>query len=189
LLVTLTLVGTCIGFLAFNFPPGKIYMGDTGSMFLGVMLALVACLLTAIQPNVRTFVAVCFILGIPMLDAFLAIARRLILRAPVFKADCLHMHHVLNGLSFTPKQTLVVMCSMQAFLAVLGLLVLKGYVFPIVIGSAFALVVFVSYLRVMVVSRPVTPEARKLTTAPIPRLKDQRSSPEHVARAVGGQGR
>jgi len=189
LVVTLALIGACLGFLVFNFPPGKIYMGDTGSMFLGIMLALVACSLTALQPAPKTFVAICFILGIPMLDAFLAIARRLILRTPVFKADCLHMHHVLNELSFTPKQTLIVMYSMQTFLAGLGLLVLKGFVFPLVIGVAFVVIVFVSYLRVMVVSRSSAPAAPKLSTNSIPQLKEQRTSPEHVARAVGGQGR
>ena len=189
LVVTLALIGACLGFLVFNFPPGKIYMGDTGSMFLGIMLALVACSLTALQPAPRTFVAICFILGIPMLDAFLAIARRLILRTPIFKADCLHMHHVLNELSFSPKQTLIVMYSMQTFLAGLGLLVLKGFVFPLVIGVAFVVIVFVSYLRVMVVSRSSAPAAPKLSTNSIPQLKEQRTSPEHVARAVGGQGR
>ncbi len=189
LFVTLALIGACLGFLVFNFPPGKIYMGDTGSMFLGIMLALVACSLTALQPAPRTFIAICFMLGIPMLDAFLAIARRLILRTPIFKADCLHMHHVLNELSFSPKQTLIVMYSMQTFLAGLGLLVLKGFVIPLVIGVAFVVIVFVSYLRVMVVSRSSAPAAPKLSTNSIPQLKEQRTSPEHVARAVGGQGR
>jgi UDP-GlcNAc:undecaprenyl-phosphate GlcNAc-1-phosphate transferase len=189
LAVTLALIGSCLGFLLFNFPPAKIYMGDTGSMFLGILLALVACSLTAVEPTVRTFVAICFILGIPMLDAFLAIARRLMLRTPIFKADCLHMHHILGELAFSPKQTLVVMYSMQAFLAALGLLVLKGHSFPIVIGLLFVAVVFVSYLRLMVISQAGAPAAPKLATSSIPQLKEQPSATERVARAVGGQGR
>jgi UDP-GlcNAc:undecaprenyl-phosphate GlcNAc-1-phosphate transferase len=124
-----------------------------------------------IRPTLQTFVAICFVLGIPMLDAFLAITRRLILRWPVFRADYLHMHHVLCELSFSPRQTLLVMCSMQAFLAGLGLLVLKGFVFPIIIGLAFTAVVFVSYLRVMVVSRTSASVTRKLSAKPIPALK------------------
>jgi hypothetical protein len=189
LAVTLALIGSCLGFLFFNFPPAKIYMGDTGSMFLGILLALVACSLTAAEPTARTFVAICFILGIPMLDAFLAIARRLMLRTPIFKADCLHMHHILIGLSFSPKQTLIVMYSMQAFLAALGLLVLKGYSFPIFVGLLFVAVVFISYLRLMVVSQVESPAAPKLAASSIPQLKEQRSSTERVARVVGGQGR
>jgi UDP-GlcNAc:undecaprenyl-phosphate GlcNAc-1-phosphate transferase len=189
LVVSLALIGACLGFLLFNFPPAKIYMGDTGSMFLGILLALIASSLTAVQPTLRTFVAICFILGIPMLDAFLAIARRLILRTPIFKADCLHMHHILNELSFSPKQTLVVLYSMQAFLAALGLLTLGGYNFSIVIGLVFIAVVFASYLRVMVVSQSGASAAPNLAAGSIPQLKEQRNSSEQVARAVGGQGR
>jgi hypothetical protein len=135
------------------------------------MLALVACTLTAVKPDGRTFIAICFVLGIPMLDAFLAIARRLIMRSPVFKADCLHMHHVLRELSFSPKQTLLVMYTMQAFLAGLGLLVLKGFVFPIVIGLVFTGVVFLSYLRIMIVSRSSVPSTPTLTHNTIAPLK------------------
>ena len=171
LVMTLAISGACLGFLVFNFPPGKIFMGDTGSMFLGIMLALVACKLTAIKPEGRTFIAICFVLGIPMLDAFLAIARRLILRSPVFGADCLHMHHVLRELSFSPRQTLLVMYSMQIFLAVLGLLVLEGFVFPIVIGLVFTGVVFLSYLRIMVVSRSSAPSTPSLSPNTITQLK------------------
>ncbi len=171
LVVTLAISGACLGFLVFNFPPGKIFMGDTGSMFLGIMLALVACTLTAIKPDGRTFIAICFVLGIPMLDAFLAIARRLILRSPVFKADCLHMHHVLRELSFSPRQTLLVMYTMQVFLAGLGLLVLKGFVFPIVIGLVFTAVVFLSYLRIMIVSRSSVPSTPTLAPNTITPLK------------------
>ncbi len=174
LVISLSLCGACLGFLVFNFPPGKIFMGDTGSMFLGIMLALVACSLTMINPTPRTFIAICFILGIPMLDAFLAIARRLLLRSSVFKADLLHMHHLLRELSFSPRQILLVMCAMQAFLATLGLLVMEGFVFPIVIGVAFIAIVFVSYLRVMVVSganRPTSTSTKLSTAGSIPSLK------------------
>ena len=99
------------------------------------------------------------------------------------------MHHILSELSFSPKQTLVVMYSMQAFLAALGLLVLMGYTFPIAIGMGFVAIVFASFLRVMVVSQSEVPAAAKLSTSSIPQLKEQRSSAESVARAVGGQGR
>jgi len=174
LVISLSLCGACLGFLVFNFPPGKIFMGDTGSMFLGIMLALVACSLTMINPTPQTFIAICFILGIPMLDAFLAIARRLMLRSSVFKADLLHMHHLLRELSFSPRQVLLVMCAMQAFLATLGLLVMEGFVFPIVIGVAFIAILFVSYLRVMVVSganRPTSTSTKLSAAGSIPSLK------------------
>ena len=83
-----------------------------------------------------------------------------------------------------PKKALVVMCSMQAFLAALGLLVLKGYSFPIVIGLLFVVVVFVSYLRLMVISRAEAPAAPKLATSSIPQLEKQPSSTPPTDRAA-----
>lgn len=152
--VSLSLAGACIGFLVYNFPPGRIYMGDTGSMFLGVMLALVACSLTMSEPSLSTFVGVCFVLGVPILDVMLAIARRLALHSPLFAADSLHMHHVLSHLGFTPRQVLLVVYSMQAVLAVIGVATMAGVVLPVIAGLSFIGLAFVSFLRLMVASRP-----------------------------------
>jgi len=170
-IVMLVLGGACAAFLVFNFPPGRIFMGDTGSMFLGIMLAAVACSITMVQPTVRTFVAVCFVLGVPMLDAWLAVTRRLILRSPLFRADCLHMHHVLRDLGSSPKQILLVLYSMEAFLAVLGILVLQGYVLPVILGVALIAVAFVSFLRIMIASRTAAPVGANLAASSLRPLK------------------
>ena len=170
--MTLTLTGACLGFLVFNFPPGKIYMGDTGSMFLGIVLGIIACTVTALQPTVNTFVAICFVLGVPLLDSLLAVTRRVALRAPVFRADSLHMHHVLRGFGLSHRQVLAVMLSMHAFLAILGILAAKGMVISMVLGLAFIVVVYATFLRVMVVSRLVTERIpTKLTPNSIPSLE------------------
>jgi UDP-GlcNAc:undecaprenyl-phosphate GlcNAc-1-phosphate transferase len=153
--LALVVMGACLGFLAFNFPPGRIYMGDTGSMFLGTVLAVMACLLTMSDPRPATFVAVCFALGIPMLDVALAIARRFAMRSPLFRADSLHMHHVLLQAGFTPRQILVILYSMQALLCVLGFGVSRGLVLPAIVGVALIAGAFVSFLRMMVASQAV----------------------------------
>ena len=106
-----------------------------------------------------------------MLDAWLAIGRRVVLRSSLFQADSLHMHHVLRKLDFSPKQVLLVMYSMQAFLAILGVLVLKGLTAPIILGVAFVIVVYFSFLRVMTVSSTRIPVTAKLTPNSIPSLK------------------
>jgi len=168
LIISLTLGGACLGFLVFNFPPGKIFMGDTGSMFLGIMMALVACFLTMLKPSLFTFAAVCFVLGIPMLDAWLAIGRRVVLRSSLFQADSLHMHHVLRKIGFSPRQVLLAMYSMQAFLAILGVFVFMGYATPMILGGCFIAVVYFSFLRIMVASHERAP---KLAPNTIPSLK------------------
>ncbi len=151
--VSLALAGSCLGFLLYNFPPGKIFMGDTGSLYLGIMLGILACSISMVQPGINTFFGVCLIISVPMLDALLAIARRLTLRQPVFEADCLHIHHVLRSFGFSPRQTLVILYSVQAVLAAMGILAIMGFVFPIVTGIAVLLVAFFTFYGMMVASK------------------------------------
>lgn len=151
--VSLAVCGACLGFLFFNFPPGRIYMGDTGSMMLGLVLSLVACMLTMRAPSPNMFVAVCFALGVPLLDTVLAIARRVVLRSPVFAADKLHMHHVLRDGGLSPRRTLGVLWGMQLFFSLLGVGAAAGWVLPVIVGLAFVTVAFVAFLRAMVEDR------------------------------------
>jgi UDP-N-acetylmuramyl pentapeptide phosphotransferase/UDP-N-acetylglucosamine-1-phosphate transferase len=58
--LSLAVGGACVGFLFFNFPPGRIYMGDTGSMLLGLLLALLACTVSMRSHSPNMFAAVCF---------------------------------------------------------------------------------------------------------------------------------
>ena len=153
-LLSLALAGACAGFLIFNFPPGRIFMGDTGSMFLGVMLAMVACSVTALRPTVDTFVGICFILGVPILDVLLAVARRVVLRSSVFAADSLHMHHVLSHQGFSPRQVLLVIYTMQAVFAAVGVMTMTGLASPVFFGAGFMVLAFGAFLRIMVASRP-----------------------------------
>jgi UDP-GlcNAc:undecaprenyl-phosphate/decaprenyl-phosphate GlcNAc-1-phosphate transferase len=148
--VSLAVCGACLGFLIFNFPPGRIYMGDTGSMLLGLLLAVMACLVSMRAPSPGMFAAVILALGVPLLDTGLAIARRVVLRAPVFSADHLHMHHILRGSGLSPRRTLYVLYAMQLFFCMLGVGASMGWVLPVIVGLAFTALAFVAFLRMMV---------------------------------------
>ena len=156
--VALSVAGACMGFLLYNFPPGKIFMGDTGSLFLGIMLGILSCAVTMVEPSVTTFFGVGFILAVPMLDSWLAIARRLALHRPVFEADHLHIHHVLTSFGLSARQTLAILYTMQAAMAVLGILAVKGFVLPVVAGVTLLLAAFSTFYRMMVVSKKPAPE-------------------------------
>jgi UDP-GlcNAc:undecaprenyl-phosphate GlcNAc-1-phosphate transferase len=172
--MSVALGAACLAFLVYNLPPGKIFMGDTGSMFLGITLGIVACSLTMFQPSVGTFFGVCFVLGVPILDTWLAIARRCALHKPIFKADALHMHHMLSSFGFSPKQTLTILYSVEFVLAVLGILATRGFVLPIVIGCGFFIFVFVSFFRLMMVEGQREREAAAvLTEDSIPSLQSR----------------
>ncbi|MCK5160618.1 MAG: undecaprenyl/decaprenyl-phosphate alpha-N-acetylglucosaminyl 1-phosphate transferase [Candidatus Aureabacteria bacterium] len=89
------LVGSCIGFLPFNFSPAKIFMGNAGSMFLGLVLATIA--LEGFNKS-RTIIALIvpiIALGIPIIDVTLAVLRRLMRGLHIFHADKEHIHHQL----------------------------------------------------------------------------------------------
>lgn len=158
LLLSIVTGGACLAFLAFNYPPAKIFMGDTGSMLLGICLALIACSLTMVRPSLYTFMAAFFILGIPMLDTMLAIARRLVLRVPLFGADCLHIHHMLASFGVSERQTLLLLYSMQAVFCVVGIFTIQGYMFSVILGLAILFVLFSVFLRWMTASTPADEE-------------------------------
>jgi UDP-GlcNAc:undecaprenyl-phosphate GlcNAc-1-phosphate transferase len=88
------LLGGLLGFLPWNFPPARIFLGDTGSLFIGYVLAVVA-LEGYRQASLLPFVVPVLALGVPILDTALSIFRRVRLRVPIFSADRLHMHHRL----------------------------------------------------------------------------------------------
>lgn len=92
--VGLALFGALVGFLPFNFAPARIFLGDTGALFIGFVLALLALEGTR-RLALLTFVVPLLALAVPILDTALSIVRRIRLRTPVFRADRLHIHHRL----------------------------------------------------------------------------------------------
>jgi UDP-GlcNAc:undecaprenyl-phosphate GlcNAc-1-phosphate transferase len=92
--VGLALFGALLGFLPFNFAPARIFLGDTGALFIGFVLALLALEGTR-RLALLTFVVPLLALAVPILDTGLSILRRLRSRTPLFRADRQHMHHRL----------------------------------------------------------------------------------------------
>jgi len=171
LMVALAVAGACAGFLLYNYPPSRIFMGDTGSMFLGIMLGVLACSFTMLQPTINTFLGVSLILAIPMLDAWLAIARRLVLRRPVFQADCQHIHHIISSFGFSPRQNLGILYSMQAVMALLGVLAVRGQVVPLILGLALMTLLFATFIRVMVASEARLDLSTQFVRSSVPSLE------------------
>lgn len=166
--LALAVCGACLGFLVFNFPPARIYMGDTGSMMLGMVLGVAACMVSMKAPSLNTFAAVCFALGVPILDTLLAIARRVALGAPVCAADSLHMHHVLRDSGLSPRRTLAVLTGMQSFFSLLAVGAAAGWALPVLVGLGFVTVAFIAFLRAMVDLGTAPASEHPEASAPIP---------------------
>ncbi|WP_188206721.1 glycosyltransferase family 4 protein [Alkalibacillus aidingensis] len=105
-LVGFLLLGSTIGFLYYNFYPAKIFMGDTGALFLGYMIAVLS-LLGFKNVTVFSFVIPIIILGVPISDTIFAMIRRRIQRKPISAPDKQHLHHCLLGLGFSHPVTVL----------------------------------------------------------------------------------
>lgn len=130
-LIAIITVGVCAGFLPFNFNPARIFMGDAGSMFLGLLLAV--CTITiggriADQFSGQTyfFFAPLFIpiviLGVPLLDTGFSFLRRLVRRQSFAVADKDHLHHRLMRLGHGPRRAVGILWVWTAVLSALVLL-------------------------------------------------------------------
>jgi UDP-GlcNAc:undecaprenyl-phosphate GlcNAc-1-phosphate transferase len=94
MVVGVALVGALLGFLPYNFPPARIFVGDTGALFIGYSLSLLA--LEGYQRvTLLTFIVPLLALAVPLIDTLLSILRRLRRRTNIMKADRLHIHHRL----------------------------------------------------------------------------------------------
>ncbi len=114
----LALLGAVLGFVPYNFNPASIFMGDTGSMFLGYACAVMIILFAEAMP--KWFLASMVIFALPILDTTLAICRRWVNQKPLFSADRHHFHHQLVARGYSVKQTVVISYGLAILFAVLG---------------------------------------------------------------------
>ncbi|OON98105.1 MAG: undecaprenyl-phosphate alpha-N-acetylglucosaminyl 1-phosphate transferase [Epulopiscium sp. Nele67-Bin005] len=105
--LTATLAGACLGFLPYNFNPASIFMGDTGSTFLGFMLAVTSILGLLKTYTLGTIFVAILILGLPIFDTAFAIIRRFLAGKPIMSPDRGHLHHRLVDRGYTHKHAVV----------------------------------------------------------------------------------
>ncbi len=115
-IVTAALAGSAFGFLFFNFNPAKIFMGDTGSMFLGFMLAGISVVGVMKSAAMVALVVPVLALGLPIFDTTFAIVRRWLAGVPIMKPDKGHLHHRLLNLGFSQRQAVLLMYIISALL-------------------------------------------------------------------------
>ncbi len=105
--ISLIIAGACLGFLPYNFNPARIFMGDTGALFLGFILAAVSMEGTLKITTALTFFVPVLALGIPIFDTFFSIVRRTASGKSPFEADRGHLHHRILDLGFSHKKTVL----------------------------------------------------------------------------------
>lgn len=151
LTMAVLLFWSVLGFLPFNFHPAKIFMGDTGALFLGFMIAVLS-LLGFKNVAIISFVIPIFILAIPIFDTLIAIVRRLVQKRSISSPDSSHLHHRLMKLGMTQKQTVLFLYVLGAMFSVAAILLSMSTIWgAILIGliSLFVIQVLIETLELV----------------------------------------
>ncbi|MBK5252313.1 MAG: undecaprenyl/decaprenyl-phosphate alpha-N-acetylglucosaminyl 1-phosphate transferase [Peptostreptococcaceae bacterium] len=125
-LVTLILAGCCVGFLPFNFNPARIFMGDTGSLFLGFVLSAISIQGTIKGATALTMVLPILAMGLPIMDTTLAILRRIIGGRSIMEADKGHLHHKLLSAGLCQKRAVLLMYGISLMLGISAVLLMNS---------------------------------------------------------------
>lgn len=145
----IALMGSCFGFLPFNFNPAKIFMGDTGSTFLGFMLATLSIQGVFKSYAVISFAVPLLILGLPLFDASFAMIRRILTGKSPMVADRGHLHHRLIDMGFSQKQTVFILYAISGVLGITAVLLAES-------GTLRALILLMCVLILILIGQILT---------------------------------
>ncbi len=149
-LVAAALAGSLLGFLPYNFPPARAFLGDSGSLLTGFLLAGLSVEGSTKGPTLVAIAVPLLAFAVPVFDTTTAFLRRIVRGQPVFQGDSDHLHHRLQRAGLSPRQVAGVVYAASAAFALVAMLFinpgLRSYaVVLIVLGTGFWLVV--RYLR------------------------------------------
>ena len=159
--VAAALCGACFGFFPFNFNPAKIFMGDTGSTFLGYLLAALS-----VHGLFKLYAAISFVVpvlvfGLPIFDILFAVVRRVAAGRPPMEADRGHLHHRLIDMGFSHRQTVFILYVISAFLGVTAVMLSVFHVSRALLFILCAFAVALIALRSTDVRRRAHSRARR----------------------------
>ncbi|MDV2886311.1 MraY family glycosyltransferase [Alkalihalophilus pseudofirmus] len=162
------LLGSTLGFLYHNFNPAKIFMGDTGALFLGFMISVIS-LLGFKNITLFSLLIPVIILAVPISDTFFAIIRRIVNKKPLSAPDKSHLHHCLLRVGFTHRQTVLVIYAMSAFFGIAAVMLTMSTLWVTFIIMAVVLIVIELIAeKIGLVSssyRPMINFVRRITSA------------------------
>jgi UDP-GlcNAc:undecaprenyl-phosphate GlcNAc-1-phosphate transferase len=120
-LATVPLVGALLGFLRYNFNPATIFLGDSGSLFIGFLLGCFGAVWSQKAATMLAMTAPLMALSIPIMDLCLSVIRRFLRRQPVMRADREHIHHRLLDRGLSTRKTVLILYGLCGIAAVLAL--------------------------------------------------------------------
>jgi len=146
-ILTFIMLGSTLGFLFHNFNPASIFMGDSGSMFLGYMIAVIS-LLGYKNITFTSFIVPIFLLAIPILDTLFAILRRLLNHKPISMPDKNHLHHQLLKKNFSQKKTVLIIYFIDLLFAIASIIyVLGDFIEGLIIYGILFIIVLILIIK------------------------------------------
>ncbi|HHY64485.1 MAG TPA: undecaprenyl/decaprenyl-phosphate alpha-N-acetylglucosaminyl 1-phosphate transferase [Clostridiaceae bacterium] len=132
-IIAVSLVGAIFGFLPYNFNPAKLFMGDTGSNFLGFILAIIS-----IEGTMKSVTAIAvaipvLVLGLPIFDTLFAIVRRIVNGRPISEADRGHVHHRLLDMGISHRMSVVILYVVSGALGLISIALVDRGLLPSII--------------------------------------------------------
>ncbi len=144
-IITAAVAGACFGFLPYNFNPAKIFMGDTGALFLGYILACISIQGFLKLSAIISFAVPIIVLGLPIFDTLFAIVRRVLTGRSPMSPDRGHLHHRLLDMGFSQKQTVAILYTITAVLCLTAVVVsTRGYARGILLIVSVMLIIWAS---------------------------------------------
>ena len=123
----MALAGAALGLLPFNFYPAKTFMGDSGALFLGFMLASISLIGPAKGATVVTIIVPLFVLGVPIFDILFAIIRRTRKGMSIFKADRGHLHHQLAFIGMGQRRSVLMIYGISSVMGIAAVMLSRGF--------------------------------------------------------------
>lgn len=144
LILALGMTGAILGFLFHNFPPAKVYMGDSGAYMIGFVIAALSLINSEKGTILAAMIAPVLALALPIADVLFAIIRRGLKGLPLFRPDKGHIHHRLIRSGLSNQRTVLVLYAISLFALIGGLLAFayQGRFLPIFLGFAFVIILF-----------------------------------------------
>lgn len=161
------LAGSCLGFLPFNTNPAKIFIGDSGALFLGYTLAVLSIEGLFKFHAVLSFVTPLLIFGFPLFDTVFAFFRRIANGKNPFEGDKRHIHHRLIGIGFNQKQTVGILYAVSAILGVSAVMFTAENLLRAGIIIVAGLTIFA--FNYLIIKNPVTREQSGLDLPELPK--------------------
>lgn len=121
-LATMPLAGCLLGFLRYNFNGASVFLGDGGSLLIGFMLGCYGALWSEKSVTLVALLVPLLAVSVPLIDVLLSIVRRFLRNRPIFEADHGHIHHRLQDLGLSPRNTVLTLYGISAVVAVFSLL-------------------------------------------------------------------